>query len=94
MSSKEKKYDLKQLKKLSEQAIKAATITEEVKCLPSSHKLISEMRALSKIQKLEKDAEAFAKVLGNNGKDFPKPRPEQCEINQLADSFVFDIEEE
>jgi len=69
-------------------------ITVEEKQFKASHKLISEFKALAKLQKLEGDAEGFAQILGNNGRDIPKPTAEQCEIDKLADEFEFDIEEE
>ena len=69
-------------------------ITVEVKQFKASHKLISEFKALAKLQELEGNAEKFAQVLGNDGRDIPKPTAEQCEIDKLADEFEFDIEEE
>jgi len=53
---------------------------------------ISELRALAKRQKAESSAEEFVKILGNDGKDVPKPSPQESEINKLADEF--EIEEE
>lgn len=57
-----------------------------------TNKLISEIRALAQLQKAEKSAEEFAKILGNNGKDVPKPTPEEAQINKIANEL--DIEEE
>lgn len=68
--------------------------TEEEKEFKASHKLISEFRALAKLQKAESSVESFVEILGNNGKDVPKPTHEECEINRLAAEFEFDIEEE
>ena len=53
---------------------------------------ISELRALAKRQKAEASAEEFTKILGNDGKDVPKPSPQESEINALIDTF--EIEEE
>ena len=57
-----------------------------------TEEFISELRALAKRQKAESSAEEFVKILGNDGKDIPKPSPQESEINKLVDEF--EIEEE
>ena len=58
-----------------------------------TEEFIAELRALAKLQKAESSAEEFAKILGDEGKDVPKPSPDESQINSIADSLEI-IEEE
>ena len=57
-----------------------------------TEEFISDLRSLAKKQKAESSANEFVKILGNNGKDVPKPTTEEFQINLLAEDF--EIEEE
>lgn len=57
-----------------------------------TEEFIADLRALAKQQKAESSAVEFTKILGNDGKDIPKPTTSEAQINLLADGF--EIEEE
>ena len=57
-----------------------------------TEEFINGLRALAKRQKAEKSADKFAQILGNNGKDIPKPTPEEAQISSIAEGL--EIEEE
>ena len=57
-----------------------------------TEEFINGLRALAKRQKAESKADEFAKILGNEGKDIPKPTPQEAQINIIAEGL--EIEEE
>ena len=68
-------------------------IESESGIMKVDEEFIRNLRALAKKQKAESSGEEFAKTLGNDGKDVPKPIPEETELNAIADSLEI-IEEE
>ena len=65
-------------------------IVEEVKQydLKVSMEFILKLRDEAERQKISKNAKAFAKILGNTGKDIPETNQESVsKLNEIADSF-------